>query len=56
MAWSPSTYLRFAKQRLWPAVDLIAAIECGKPVRKVVDLGAGAGSWNGAPAARAMER
>jgi trans-aconitate 2-methyltransferase len=42
-AWDPGQYLRFAEERLRPAVDLIARIAHPGP-RRVVDLGCGTGS------------
>lgn len=42
-AWDPGQYLRFADERLRPAVDLIARIAHPGP-RRVVDLGCGTGS------------
>lgn len=43
MSWDPAQYLRFAGERLRPAVDLLARIEAGAP-GSVVDLGCGAGN------------
>jgi len=43
MSWDPQQYLRFAGQRLRPALDLIARIPAEHP-RTVVDLGCGAGN------------
>ncbi|WP_419899948.1 methyltransferase domain-containing protein [Roseomonas sp. USHLN139] len=42
-SWNPEQYLRFADERLRPAIDLIARIEHPGPAR-VVDLGCGAGN------------
>ena len=43
MSWNPQQYLRFAGQRLRPALDLIARIPLELP-RAVVDLGCGTGN------------
>lgn len=43
MSWDPGQYLRFAGERMRPAVDLLARIEAGAP-QSVVDLGCGAGN------------
>ncbi|HSE93014.1 MAG TPA: methyltransferase domain-containing protein [Methylomirabilota bacterium] len=43
MVWDPAQYLKFAGQRLRPAVDLLARIDAADPA-EVVDLGAGAGN------------
>jgi trans-aconitate 2-methyltransferase len=43
MTWDPALYLRFADQRLRPALDLLARIDCNQPA-SVVDLGCGAGN------------
>ncbi|MBX6374310.1 MAG: methyltransferase domain-containing protein [Acetobacteraceae bacterium] len=42
--WDPAQYLRFADERLRPALDLIARIQHPGPMRRVVDLGCGAGN------------
>src|SRR5262249_8474649 len=41
--WDPSQYLKFAGQRLRPAVDLLNRIDVEDPA-EVYDLGAGAGN------------
>lgn len=43
MAWDPAQYLRFADQRLRPALDLLSRIDVAKP-SEVYDLGAGTGN------------
>lgn len=43
MSWDPAQYLRFAGERLRPALDLLAHIEAEAP-QSVVDLGCGAGN------------
>ncbi len=43
MVWDPARYLRFADQRLRPALDLLARIDLDAPER-VSDLGCGAGN------------
>lgn len=43
MSWDPVQYLRFAGERLRPALDLLARIEAEAP-QSVVDLGCGAGN------------
>lgn len=43
MAWDPDDYLKFADQRLRPALDLMARITTAAP-RHVFDLGCGAGN------------
>lgn len=43
MTWDPALYLRFADQRLRPALDLLARVDLGAPER-VIDLGCGAGN------------
>jgi trans-aconitate 2-methyltransferase len=55
MSWDPALYLRFADQRLRPALDLLARVDLEQPA-SVVDLGCGAGNvtlylkrrWRGA--------
>jgi trans-aconitate 2-methyltransferase len=42
-AWDPAQYLRFASERLRPALDLLARVPLHAPVR-VIDLGCGAGN------------
>ena len=43
MAWDPAQYLKFADQRLRPAIDLLNRIDVDDPAA-IVDLGAGAGN------------
>jgi trans-aconitate 2-methyltransferase len=43
MSWDPAQYLRFAGERMRPAVDLLARIGAASPAR-VIDLGCGAGN------------
>jgi trans-aconitate 2-methyltransferase len=43
MSWDPVRYLRFADQRLRPALDLLARIDLDSPAT-VIDLGCGAGN------------
>ena len=43
MAWDPAQYLKFADQRLRPAIDLLNRIDLEQPA-EVYDLGAGAGN------------
>lgn len=50
LPWNPSIYLKFQKQRLRPALELLAqaknAIDDGNlsAVRRVIDLGCGTGN------------
>ncbi len=41
--WDPEQYLRFADERLRPALDLLARVDLPAPAR-VIDLGCGAGN------------
>jgi trans-aconitate 2-methyltransferase len=41
--WDPAQYLRFADQRLRPALDLLGRIDMARPT-EIVDLGAGTGN------------
>ena len=41
--WDPGQYLRFADERLRPALDLLGRVPLNSPAR-VVDLGCGAGN------------
>ena len=43
MSWDPSLYLKYATERLRPALDLMARISLAAP-RTIVDLGCGAGN------------
>lgn len=43
MPWDPNQYLKFAGERVQPALDLIARIGAETP-REIVDLGCGAGN------------
>jgi len=43
VAWDPAQYLKFADQRLRPAIDLLNRIDVDDPAA-IVDLGAGAGN------------
>jgi trans-aconitate 2-methyltransferase len=43
MDWDPTQYLRYADERLRPALDLLARVPAAAPGR-VVDLGCGAGN------------
>lgn len=43
MSWDPGQYLKFAGERLRPAVDLLARVGAAAP-QTVVDLGCGAGT------------
>lgn len=43
MSWDPAQYLKFASERLRPALDLLARVDTEAPA-SVVDLGCGAGN------------
>jgi trans-aconitate 2-methyltransferase len=43
VSWDPAQYLKFAGERMRPAVDLLARVEADAPAT-VVDLGCGAGN------------
>jgi trans-aconitate 2-methyltransferase len=43
VSWDPAQYLRFAGERMRPAVDLLARVPAAAPA-SVVDLGCGAGN------------
>src|SRR5215510_10964798 len=43
MPWDPQQYLKFAGQRLRPALDLLTRVDLDDPA-EVYDLGAGAGN------------
>lgn len=41
--WSPETYLKFARERTQPSIDLAGRVELSAP-RRIVDLGCGPGN------------
>ncbi len=43
MTWNPGQYLKYATERVRPALDLMARVSLGAP-RSIVDLGCGAGN------------
>lgn len=43
MPWDPAQYLKFADQRLRPAIDLLNRVDLAEP-REVYDLGSGTGN------------
>jgi trans-aconitate 2-methyltransferase len=43
MSWDPAQYLKYASERLRPALDLAARVGVARP-RSIVDLGCGAGN------------
>ena len=43
MSWDPGQYLKYANERLRPALDLMARVPLAAP-RQIVDLGCGAGN------------
>src|SRR3546814_8636892 len=43
MSWDPTQYLKFAGERLRPAIDLLGRVPLADPAT-VVDLGCGAGN------------
>ena len=51
MQWDPQQYLRYADERLRPALDLMARVPADAP-KTVVDLGCGAGNVTAILAAR----
>ena len=51
MTWEPAQYLKYAHERLRPAVDLMARVDLTAP-RTIVDLGCGAGNVTRILAAR----
>ena len=50
-SWEPTQYLKYASERLRPALDLMARIDLTAP-RTIVDLGCGAGNVTGILAER----
>ena len=49
--WSSAQYLKFAKERTQPAIDLVNRIHMDNP-RKIIDIGCGPGNSTGVLADR----